>query len=79
MPFDKVHFNGLIRRDVLDKKRSKNLYCLSVLTKFDGILGERWYIKGINSAGDFCHIQTKTVRYSATKILQWQAKLPATG
>ena len=65
MPFDEVNFDGLIRRGVLDtsKQRSKNLYSLSVLTKFDDILGERWYIKGINSAGDFCYVQPKTVRY----------------
>lgn len=64
MPFDTVHFDGLIRRGVLDKSsRKQSVYLLTALTKLDDILGERWYIRGLNTAGDFCYVQPKTVRY----------------
>ena len=64
MPFDTVHFDGLIRRGVLDKQSKKQgMYLLTALTKLDDILGERWYIRGLNTAGDFCYVQPETVRY----------------
>ena len=59
MPFDTIHFDGLMRRGVLKHGN----YTLSTLTKLDDILGERWYIKGLNTAGDFCYVEPKTVRY----------------
>ena len=64
MPFDTVHFDGLIRWGVLDKQSKKQgMYLLTALTKLDDILGERWYIRGLNTAGDFCYFQPETVRY----------------
>lgn len=66
MPFDTVHFDGLIRRGVLDKQqcsKKQGIYTLSTLTKLDDILGEWWYVKGLNTAGDFCYVQPNTVRY----------------
>ena len=30
---------------------------MSSLSKLDDLLGERWYIRGLNSAGDFCYIE----------------------
>ena len=64
IPFDTVHFDGLIRRGVLDESsRKQSVYLLTVLTKLDDILGEHWYIRGLNTAGDFCYVQLKTVRY----------------
>ena len=63
MGFDTIHFDGLVRRGVSDKKLNQNVYTLTSLTKFDDILGSRWYIRGINTAGDFCYVQPKTVKY----------------
>ena len=64
MSFDTVYFDGLIRRGVLDKHSKKQgMYLLTALTKLDDILGERWYIRGLNTAGDFCYVQPETVRY----------------
>ena len=39
------------------------MYGLSSLTKLDDLLGERWYIRGSNEAGDFCYVQSHTVRF----------------
>ena len=62
MTFDAIHFNGLIRRGTLVKGQ-QTVYTLSILTKLDDTLGQRWYIRDINAAGDFCYVQPGTVRY----------------
>ena len=63
MGFDTIHFEGLARRGVVDKKLKQNVYTLTALTKLDDILGSRWYIRGINTAGDFCYVEPRTVKY----------------
>lgn len=64
MPFDKVFFEGLLRRgEKTNGQRNREVYQLSSLTKLDDILGERWYIRGLNVAGDFCYIKPRTVKY----------------
>lgn len=62
MTFDTTHFDGLIRHGTL-MKGQQSVYTLSALTKLDDILGKRWYIRGINAAGDFCYVKPATVRY----------------
>lgn len=62
MTFDATHFDGLIRRGTLVKGQ-QTVYTLLTLTKLDDILGQRWYIRGINEAGDFCYVKSGTVRY----------------
>lgn len=57
MTFDMTHFDGLIIRDTLVKGQ-QTVYTLSTLT-----LGQRWYIRGINVAGDFCYVKPGTVHY----------------
>jgi len=61
MGFDTIHFNGLAMCGV--KNLKQNVYTLVALTKLDDILGSRWYIRGINTAGDFCYVEPKTVKY----------------
>ena len=66
MSFDSVHFEGLIRRGIRRNvvgKGKREVYCLASLTKLDDLLGERWYIRGLNSTGDFCYIEPGTVKY----------------
>lgn len=65
MSFDSVHFEGLMRRGVKrnEGKGKREVYGLASLTKLDDLLGERWYIRGLNSAGDFCYIEPGTVKY----------------
>ena len=64
MNFDKVYFEGLIRRGVrTNGRRNRDVYQLSSLSKLDDILGERWYVRWLNATGDFCYVQPKTVKY----------------
>ena len=66
MSFDIIYFEGLIRRGTKmcsTGQRKSEVYQLSSLTKLDDLLGERWYIRGINATGDFCYIQPGSVKY----------------
>ena len=62
MTFDSTHFDSLIRCGTLVKGQ-QTVYTLSALTTLDDILGQRWYIRGINQAGNFCYVKPGTVRY----------------
>ena len=60
MSFDSLHFEALIRRGARNGTKGKcEVYGLSSLSKLDDLLGERWYMRGLNSAGDFCYIETR--------------------
>lgn len=64
MSFDSLHFEALIRRGARNGTKGKwELYGLSSLSKLDDLLGERWYLRGLNSAGDFCYVEPGTVKY----------------
>lgn len=64
MSFDRVHFDSLAMRGIRkETKGKKEVYSLSSLSKLDDLLGERWYIRGINVAGDFCYIEPGTVSF----------------
>ena len=60
MTFDTIFFDGLIRRGTAvgaSRKVKIEKYTLSSLTKLEDILGHRWYIRGLNVAGDFCYVK----------------------
>ena len=62
--FDKLCYDGLLYRGVPVKKHAcKEVYTVTSLSKLDDILGERWYIRGINAAGDFSFVKPGSVRY----------------
>ena len=64
MSFDSLHFEALIWRGVRNGTKGKReAYGLSSLSKLDDLLGERWYMRGLNSAGDFCYIEPGTVKF----------------
>ena len=64
MTFDKLCYDGLLYRGVPVKKHGcKEIYTVISLSKLDDILGERWYIRGINVAGDFSFVKPGSVRY----------------
>ena len=64
MSFDRVHFDSLVMRGIRkETKGKKDVYSLDSLSKLDDLLGERWYIRGINVAGDFCYIEPGTVSF----------------
>ena len=71
MGFDVIHFNGLARRGVLDKKPQQNVY---TLTKLGDLLGSRWYIRGINTVEDLlCGAKDGKV---SVEVLPRQSRLP---
>ena len=64
MSFDTLHFEALSRRGARNGTKGKQeIYGLSSLSKLDDLLGERWYMRGLNSAGDFCYIEPSTVKF----------------
>lgn len=67
MSFDTIYFDGLIRRSANLSSRTshsrRQMYTVPTLTKLDDILGCRWYIRGINAAGDFCFVTPGTVKF----------------
>ena len=50
-------------RNCVAQDNVKEVYQFSSLTKLDDLLGEQWYIRGINATGDFCYIQPWSVKY----------------
>jgi len=60
MSFDSLQFDSLVIRGA---RRSKEIYSVTSLTNLDDLLGERWYIRGINLAGDFCYVEPSTVKF----------------
>ena len=66
MPFDKVSFDSLVLRSSTSNEYlhcKRKIYTLTNLSKFDDLLGKRWYIRGLNVAGDFCYIIHNSVRF----------------
>lgn len=64
MTFDKLCFDGLLYRGVpVMNHGHKEIYSVISLNKLDDILGTRWYIRGINVAGDFSFVKPGSVRY----------------
>ena len=66
MLFDQVSFVSLVVCSSMVpscEQRKKKIYTLLNLSKFDDILDERWYIRGLNMAGDFCYVMHDTLRF----------------
>ena len=79
IPFDAVYFDGLVRRGTVLKKTK--FYTILRFKAFNYILGERWYVRGMNSAGDFCYIKPETVRprQVVSRFLVWAIPYSAGG
>ena len=67
--FNAIEVDGLIRQSKLANPThsKKQVYTLPTLSKLDDILGSRWYIRGINEAGDFCFVPPGTVNFHLRK------------
>lgn len=67
MSFDSISFDSLIvRSTALPKTRlnpRRQVYTIINVTKLEDLLGERWYIRGLNLAGDFCFITPSSVKF----------------
>ena len=66
MNFDTIYFDGLVSRCTLIKSSKESrakYYTLSAFSKLNDLLGPRWYIRGINAAGDFCYVKPGSVKF----------------
>lgn len=64
--FDCIYFEGLIQRGSViprTKYLKQQVYTVTKLSKLNDILGHRWYIRGLNSSGDFCYVKPNTVEF----------------
>ena len=65
MSFDRMSFDSLVIRGTAVPKAGRSrrqVYTVSHMTKFDNLLGDRWYIRGLNAAGDFCFVTPGSVK-----------------
>ena len=62
MGFNCLHFEAFVSRGIRKGKGKRGVYSLSLLSKLDDVLGERWYVRGLNRAGDFSYVEPGTVR-----------------
>jgi len=64
MSFDSLHFEALAHRGIKKPSKGKTIvYGLSSLSKLSDILGDRWFVRGLNKAGDFCYVEPGTVKF----------------
>ena len=73
MPFDKVVFDSLAIRGVPAQRRRvhRQIYTIPRLSRFDELFGERWYIRGLNVAGDFYYVIPGSVEFY---LKQWKGR-----
>jgi len=65
MPFDQVSFDALALRCSLvnrNPKCKRQVYKIHDLAKLNDLLGDRWHIRGLNAAGDFCYVMHDTMK-----------------
>lgn len=69
MDFDKLLFDGGIMRvgTLKTKQRGQEKYTIKKYSDLDEFLGSKWFIRGINSNGDFCYVMLKTVCFYLSK------------
>ena len=80
MNFDVVYYEGLICRatkQVGNGRRKREIYQLPSWTRLDDLLGERWYIRGVNINGDFCYIQPEYYLKRCKKRIDYQMQVDA--
>ena len=57
IPFDQVSFDALVMRcSIFNRSSKRKVYRVPNMLKLNDLLGERWFIRGLNQAGDFCYI-----------------------
>jgi len=63
MPFDQVSFDALVMRCSIFNRSSKHqVYRVPDMLKLNDLLGEIWFIRGLNQAGDFCYVVHDTTK-----------------
>ena len=46
-----------------EKKRGSEVYSIVNYSDLNAVLGAKWFIRGLNEAGDFCYAFKETVRF----------------
>ena len=68
MDFDKLQFDGGIKQvGLLKTKKGQEKYTIKNYSDLDEFLGRKWFIRGLNSNGDFCYAILKTVCFSLSQ------------
>ena len=71
LTFDKeLYESGLyqLEKEVTDPgRRGVRKYSIAKYSDLNSILGDKWFIRGINPSGDFCYVVLETVRFYLTK------------
>lgn len=68
--FDAIYFEGLVKRARLitkSRQSTRQTYSIDKFSKLEEILGRRWYIRGLNLAGDFCYVKPGSVIFYLMK------------
>jgi len=71
MRCDGIYFEGLKVRGVVvprTKDSIRKIYMVPKLSSLNDILGQRWYIRGLNDRGDFCYVNPSTVEFHLQPI-----------
>ena len=65
MGFDEVLFDqGLKTRGTLKRTyRGTTYYTISAYSDISDLLGDKWFIHGLNAAGDFCYVALRSVAF----------------
>ncbi len=65
MPFDPMVFNGGLRLlgQFMNGPRGTPVYGIKCHADLKPLLGERWYIRGVNPQAGFCYVNRDTVRF----------------
>ena len=65
MSFDQVSFDALAMRCSPVSRNAKckrQVYKVQDFSKLNDLIGDRWHIRGLNSAGDFCYVMHDTMK-----------------
>ena len=65
LQFDQLLYAGGLenRGTYLSSRRGHNIYTIKKYKDLSPLLGDRWYMRGINDRLDFCYVNLSTVRY----------------
>lgn len=66
MPFDRILFDdGLKARAVAKtcQQKQPRKYTIQQYSDLNDLLGDRWHVRGLNGAGDYCYVIKDTVEF----------------
>ncbi len=65
LPFDRVLFTGGLQScgTVVSTTRGRTVYTITKYGDLVPLLGERWFMRGLNERLNFCYVNLETVRF----------------